>query len=519
MKNIVLYDTTLRDGTQAEGVSLSALEKVRIARQLDQFGIQYIEGGWPGSNPKDMAFFDAIRKEELAHATIAAFGATKRAHIKVQDDGNIQALLKAKVKTTTIFGKSWDLHVTDVFKVSLTENLAMIYESVDYLKSKKMEVFFDAEHFFDGYRANPEYALRAIGEAERGGADVIVLCDTNGGTTPTELVEIIRTVQEEIKTPLGIHCHNDMGLAAANSVVAVAEGCVQVQGTVNGFGERCGNADLVTIMPILEFKYGVKTVGKAKMKKLQQLSRFVSEVCNMPLDATQPFVGSSAFAHKGGVHVDAMAKNEKTYEIIDPAAVGNHRRFLNSELSGTANVVIKAKTLNVDLDKKAPETKLILNAVQDLEHKGYQFEAAEASFELLMNRVMGKHKKYFDLCGFRVIDEKREDNKMVSEATIKLTVDGVEEHTAADGDGPVNALDGALRKALTKFYPVLQKIHLTDFSVRVIDGKEGTAAKVRVFVRFQDEKLSWTTVGVSENIIEASWQAIVDAIEYRLMKG
>ncbi|MBN1492695.1 MAG: citramalate synthase [Candidatus Omnitrophica bacterium] len=519
MKKVILYDTTLRDGTQAEGVSLSAHEKVRIAKQLDAFGIHYIEGGWPGSNPKDMAFFEAIRKEELNHATVAAFGSTKRANIKVEDDANIKAIVDAKVKTATIFGKSWDLHVTEVFKVSLKENLTMIYESVDYLKSKKMEVFFDAEHFFDGYKANPEYALKALSEAVRGGADAVVLCDTNGGSTPNDIWTIMETVKKEVPVQLGIHCHNDMGMAVANSVIAVDQGCTQVQGTINGFGERCGNANLVSIIPILTFKYKKQTVPKSKLKNLQKLSRFVAEVCNLPLQNSQPFVGVSAFAHKGGVHVNAMLKNKTTYEILDPALVGNHRRFLVSELSGATNILIKAKELEFDLDKNTPETRQILMKIQDLENEGYQFEAAEASLELLMKKVMGKHKSFFDLVSFRVIDEKREDNKMVSEATITLKVNGVEEHTAADGDGPVNALDGALRKALTKFYPILEQIHLIDYSVRVINGKEGTAAKVRVFVQFQDEKYAWTTVGVSENIIEASWQAIVDAIEYRLMKG
>lgn len=519
MKKIITYDTTLRDGTQGEGISLSALEKIRIAKCLDAFGIDYIEGGWPGSNPKDMAFFQDIRKEELKHATIAAFGSTRRANTKAKDDANLKALVQAKVKTSTIFGKSWDLHVTDVFKVSLQENLDMIYDSVHYLKSKKMEVFFDAEHFFDGFRANPDYALDALQEAVRAGADAVVLCDTNGGTTPEEMRAIVRTVNNEITGSVGIHCHNDMGLAVANSVIAVEQGCDQVQGTINGYGERCGNANLVTIMPILTFKHDLQTVGKAKLKQLQKMSRFVAEVCNMPLNSSKPFVGASAFAHKAGVHVNAVLKNAKTYEIMDPALVGNHRRFLVSELSGATNILIKAKELDMDLDKNTPETRKILNTIQDMENQGYQFEAAEASFELLMKRMTGRAKSFFELCGFRVTDEKREDNKMVSEATIKVKVGDIEEHTAADGDGPVNALDGALRKALTKFYPVLKKIHLTDFSVRVINGKEGTAAKVRVFVTFQDEKYTWTTVGVSENIIEASWEAIVDAIEYRLMKS
>jgi 2-isopropylmalate synthase len=519
MKNVILYDTTLRDGTQGEGISLSAMEKVRIAKYLDTFGIHYIEGGWPGSNPKDMAFFEAIRKEELTQATIAAFGATKRAQIKVAEDANIQAIVKAKTKTTTIFGKSWDMHVTDVFKVSLKENLAMIYESVDYLKSKKLEVFFDAEHFFDGFKANSEYAINALKEAVRAGADAVVLCDTNGGSTPNDIWSIIEKVKSEIKAELGIHCHNDTGCAVANSVIAVAQGCRQVQGTINGYGERCGNANLTTIIPLLSFKYGMKTVPKSKLKHLQQMSRFVAEVCNMPLEGARPFVGVSAFAHKAGVHVNAVLKNQKTYEIIDPAEVGNHRRFLVSELSGATNIMIKAKELELDLDKNMPETRTILNKIQDLENEGYQFEAAEASLELLMKKIMGKHRAFFELVNFRVIDEKREDNKMISEATITLKVDGIEEHMAADGDGPVNALDSALRKALRKFYPVVEQVHLIDYSVRVINGKEGTAAKVRVFVQFQDEKFTWTTVGVSENIIEASWQAIVDAIEYRLMKG
>lgn len=518
MRSVTLYDTTLRDGTQGEGISLSLDDKLKIAERLDHFGVHYIEGGWPGSNPKDLGFFKEVKKLKLKNAKVAAFGSTRRADTKVEDDANVKALLEAETKVVTVFGKSWDLHVTEVFKTTLEENLNMIYDTVAFFKKKKLEVVYDAEHFFDGYFANPEYAMKTIKKASEAGCDLISLCDTNGGTLPSQIKDIMEKLKKEVKTPLGIHCHNDSGLAVANSVAAVEAGAVQVQGTTNGYGERCGNANLTTITAILKLKMDVNCVSDEKLKGLTDMSRFVSEIANQPVEGGQPFVGTSAFAHKGGVHVNAMVKNVKTYEHISPELVGNKTRFLISELSGKTNVLIKAKELGLDLKKDTPETKKILEKVQKLENEGYHFEAAEASLELLMKKMTGRHKKFFELTGFRVLDEKTEDDRLVSEATIKVKVDGVEEHTAATGDGPVNALDNALRKALVKFYPVIKKVHLTDFKVRVINSEAGTAAKVRVFVQYRDEKESWSTIGVSENIIEASWHALVEAIEYKLLK-
>ena len=518
MNTVKIYDTTLRDGTQAEGVSLSLQDKLKIAKKLDQFGVHYIEGGWPGSNPKDMAFFKEAKKMSWKKAKIAAFGSTRRANIKVADDANVKSLIAARTPVVTVFGKSWDLHVTDVFKTSLKENLAMIFDTVQYLKKKNKEVIFDAEHFFDGYLANPEYAIKALKAADEAGADLLCLCDTNGGMIPAKIAEIIEVLKKETKTPLGIHCHNDSDTAVANSVSAVETGAVHVQGTINGIGERCGNANIVSIVPILQLKLGIKVFPESKLKELTELSRYVSEVCNMAIDDSAPFVGKSAFAHKGGVHVNAMMKNPKTYEHISPGLVGNKTRFLVSELSGATNILIKAKELDLELDKQTPETRKILNTIQDLENEGYQFEAADASLELVMKKAMGKYKPFFELCGFRTSVEKR-DGELISEATVKVKVNGQEELTAGEGDGPVNALDNALRKALSKFFPVINKIHLTDYKVRVINSGGGTGAKVRVFVQFRDEKTDWTTVGVSENIIDASWHALVEAIEYKLLKG
>jgi 2-isopropylmalate synthase len=515
-KKIAIYDTTLRDGAQTEGISLSLEDKLRIAAELDKVGIDYIEGGWPGSNPKDLAFFREARKLALKHSRIAAFGATRRAHSKARSDANLAALLESKAKTATIFGKSWDLHVTDVFHTSLKENIAMIHDSVSFLKAKKLEVIYDAEHFFDGFASHPEYALSTVEEAARAGADMIVLCDTNGGSLPDPVGRAVDAVRERVRVPLGIHCHNDMNLAVANSVVAVQRGCSQVQGTINGYGERCGNVDLISMIAILEVKKGMRCLPPGKLASLTELARYVAEICNMPLRPNQPFVGSSAFAHKGGVHIDAMMKNVKTYESFDPALVGNARKFLVSELSGKTNILAKAKEFDLDLSKESPETRGILEKIRELEHQGYQFEAAEASFELLMKKMTGKYRKYFDLLGFKVVDAKIEGDGVVSEATVKLRVGHDVEHTAAEGDGPVNALDNALRKALKRFYPVIEKTHLTDYKVRVVNSEAGTAAKVRVFIEFQDGKDTWQTVGVSENIIEASWQALVDAIEYKL---
>ncbi|HNX69474.1 MAG TPA: citramalate synthase [Candidatus Omnitrophota bacterium] len=519
MKKILFYDTTLRDGSQAEGISLSSHDKLLIARRLDQFGIHYIEGGWPGSNPKDMEFFLAVKKAGLRRSKVAAFGSTRRAHMKVKDDAQVKALLDAGTKVVTIFGKSWDLHVTDVFKATLKENLLMIYETIAYLKDRKLEVIYDAEHFFDGFKANPDYALKTLQQAAKAGADNLSLCDTNGGTLPHEVRHAILRVKRAIKAPLGIHCHNDAELAVANSIQAIGEGCVLVQGTVNGFGERCGNANLVSIIPDLQFKMGFPCFSAKKLKELTPLSHYVAEVCNMPLVSNQPFTGRSAFAHKGGVHINAMVKNAKTYEHVEPKAIGNYRRYLVSELGGKTNIMIKAQELEMKFQKDSPEAKKILSEIQRLEYEGYQFEAAEASFELLVQRLLGKFKPFFAAGAVSVRTEDIGAGAPRSIADVQVTAKGIEHCESADGDGPVNALDSALRKALAKTYPVIEEIRLTDYKVRVVNSEAGTAAKVRVFIEFQDAKKTWTTVGVHENIIEASWKALVEAIEYKLHKG
>ncbi|MFH1776346.1 MAG: citramalate synthase [Candidatus Omnitrophota bacterium] len=517
MAQVKLYDTTLRDGSQTEGISFTVGDKLRIAEKLDVLGVHYIEGGWPGSNPKDMEFFKQIQHLRIKKAKLTAFGSTRRCDTKTSTDPNIAALLKAGTKTVTIFGKSWDLHVHEVLKTSLDENCRMIYESIKYLKAKGKEVFFDAEHFFDGYKNNPQYALKTIIAACDAGADTLIFCDTNGGTITSEITKITRIVKGQISTPLGIHTHNDSGMAVANTIAAVEEGCTHVQGTINGYGERCGNADLCAIIATLFFKLNIRCVSNKQIKELTEISRYVSEVSNMKQLDNQPYVGNSAFAHKGGVHINAVVKNPKSYEHISPEEVGNHRRLLVSELSGKTSILVKAKGIDLDLGKADLRTKKIHKLLQNLEHQGYQFEAAEGSFELLLNKALKQYRKFFELKGFRVIIEKR-DNKVVSEATIKIKVGNIEEHTAAEGEGPVNALDNALRKALVDFYPTLSAMHLSDFKVRVLDSKDGTAAKVRVLIESQDEKGSWWTVGVSENIIEASYQALVDSIEYKLLK-
>ncbi len=513
---VELYDTTLRDGAQTEGISYSVQDKLRITEKLDALGVHAIEGGWPGSNPKDAEFFRRAKRLRLNTAELAAFGSTRRA-ARAARDPNLNALLKAETRTVTIFGKSWDLHVRDVLKISLEENLKVVEDSVAFLKRHGRRVIYDAEHFFDGYQDNPAYALKTVQAALDGGADTVVLCDTNGGSLPTEITDIIRASQDGMRVPLGIHAHNDSDLAVANSIAAVNAGCRQVQGTINGYGERCGNANLVSIIAILKLKMGIDCLPDAKLKELTETSRFVAEVSNMMQRANWPFVGESAFAHKGGVHVNAVMKNPRTYEHIEPSLVGNHRKVLVSELSGRSSLVLKAEDLHLHLVKDTPQAKKLLKRLQQLEHQGYHFEAADGSLELLLQRELKHLKPFFSLEGFRVIIEKR-GNQLFSEATVKLRVNGKPEHAAAEGDGPVNALDNAIRKALKQFYPTLAEMHLTDFKVRVLDEKVGTAAKVRVGIFSQDAHDSWGTVGVSENIIEASWQALADSIEYKLLK-
>lgn len=518
-KKIQIYDTTLRDGSQSEGISFSAEDKLMIAKKIDELGFPFIEGGWPGANPKDIAFFDLAKKEKFKNSQIVAFGSTRRAHIKAGEDENLKGLLAAETKAITIFGKSWDLHVREVFRIELEENLRMIHDSVKFLKSKNREVIYDAEHFFDGYKSNPEYAVKAIRAAMEAGASVLVLCDTNGGSMPSEVYRIVNEIREELDFPLGIHTHNDGAMAAANAIAAVEAGAVHVQGTINGIGERCGNADLIPIVANLQLKLGFSCIPSSRLKDLTEVSRYISEISNMMVQKNQPYVGQSAFAHKGGVHINAVMKNPETYEHIDPSLVGNRRRFLVSELGGKTNITLKAKELDIDLAKESPETRKILQVVQERENQGYQYEAAEASFELLVREITGKRKKFFEFKNVEVSAENIGDKDAISKATVALTVGKKEGVALATGDGPVNALDNALRKALEPFYPEIKDIHLADYKVRVVDSEAGTAAKVRVFIEFRDEKNIWTTVGVSGNVIEASWQALVDAIEYRLLRS
>ncbi len=515
MKNIVIYDTTLRDGSQAEGVSFSLQDKLSIATKLDELGIDYIEGGYPAANPKDRSFFKEILSHPLRHAILVAFGSTRRADKKVQDDPGLQALLRAGTQTVTIVAKAWDLHVKEVLKVSFDENLKMLAESVQFFKDHGRAVFVDLEHFFQGYKNNAQYALKVLKVAEENGADTLVLCDTNGGSLPDEIEEAVKKARSHVKTPLGIHTHNDGDLAVANTLVAVRAGVRHVQGTVNGFGERCGNANLCSIIPNLVLKYGYHCLEPERLKKLTELSRYVSEVANLIPQSNQPFVGSSAFAHKAGLHVDAMRKHAATYEHITPEAVGNERRILLSELSGSSTILAKVDRYNISHDKEL--MRKIVDEVQERENHGYHYESAEASFEIMVKKFLGKHKDFFHLEGYRTIVERRKGN-LVTEATVKIKVNGVEELTVAEGDGPVNALDAALRKALEKHYPSIKETHLVDYKVRVINSKQGTAAKVRVIIQTRDHEDLWGTVGVSENIIEASWQALVDSIEYKLFK-
>lgn len=517
MRKIFLYDTTLRDGAQTEGISYSLEDKLAITQKLDELGIDYVEGGWPGSNPKDILYFQKAKKLKLKHAKVAAFGSTRHAKNKAGKDPNLQALIAAGTPVVTIFGKSWDLHVKYALRVSMEDNLAMIYDSVKYLKSKGKEVIYDAEHFFDGFKDNPEYAVRTLQMAEEAGADCLVLCDTNGGSLPFEVEEIVANVVRIVKSPIGIHAHNDADTAVANSVSAVKAGAIHVQGTINGLGERCGNGNLCSIIPALNLKMGLDALNQKHLVKLTAVSRYISEVANMVPNDHQPYVGLSAFTHKAGIHVSAVERKSETYEHIAPEVVGNHRRVLVSELSGKSNILFLAQKLGLEMDPNKPETKEILQTVKELEHEGYQFEAAEASLEILIKKATGHHKKFFELKGFKVIVERRNE-ELVSEATIKLFVGGELVHVAAEGDGPVNALDSALRKGLGKFYPQLAEMHLVDYKVRVLNTGAATAAKVRVLIESQDQDKIWATVGVSENIIEASWKALVDSIEYKLLK-
>jgi 2-isopropylmalate synthase len=516
---VKLYDTTLRDGTQSEDISFQVEDKVRIALELDQIGVHYIEGGWPGSNPKDIAFFKEIKKETLSQAKIAAFGSTRRAKTTPDKDNNIRTLIQSEPDVVTIFGKTWDFHVREALRISLDENMELIYDSLAFLKQNVAEVVYDAEHFFDGYKANPDYAIKTLLAAQDAKADCIVLCDTNGGTLPFEVGRIIEAVKKQITIPLGIHAHNDSECAVANSLVAVEHGAIHVQGTLNGFGERCGNANLCSIIPALKMKMGRECITDAQMKRLRTISRYVYELANLVPNKHQPYVGNSAFAHKGGVHVSAIQRHPETYEHMRPEVVGNITRVLISDLSGRSNILAKAEEFNLDIDSKDPLTLEILEEIKELENKGYQFEGAEASFELLMRRALGNMRHFFTVTGFRVIDARNgEDKKPLSEATVKVKVGGRIEHTAAEGSGPVNALDNALRKALESFYPKLREMKLLDYKVRVLPAGQGTASVTRVLIESGDKAGRWGTVGVSDNIIDASYHALVDALQYKLLR-
>jgi 2-isopropylmalate synthase len=516
MTAIKIYDTTLRDGTQREGISLSLDDKVKIARRLDKAGFHYIEGGWPGSNPKDAAFFERARKIRWQQARIAAFGFTLKKGARPEDDSNFNLLLSAEAPVVTLVGKSWDLHVTDVLQVTLPENLAMIEASTAYFKGLGKEVIYDAEHFFDGFKANPDYTLATILHAARG-ADTLVLCDTNGGTLPWEIEDIIRRVQAVIDTPLGIHSHDDGGCGVANTLAGVRAGAIQVQGTINGYGERVGNANLCSIIPDLQLKMGFECVGAENLTHLTELSAYVAEVANLPHDRHYPYVGASAFAHKGGIHVDAMLKNERSYQHIAPELVGNSSRTLVSELSGRGNVLDKAREFGVEVDTR--QAKEALKEIKTLESQGFSFESAEASVSVMLQQMQPGYHPPFELIDFLVLVEHRQGRGILAEASVKVRVGGQVMHTAAEGNGPVNALDGALRKALEGVYPALGDVHLSDYKVRILDSEKGTQAIVRVLIDTENGKRRWSTVGASTNIIEASWRALADSMEYAILNS
>jgi 2-isopropylmalate synthase len=517
MTRISLYDTTLRDGMQAEGVSFSLEDKRAIARCLDGLGIDYIEGGYAASNPKERQFFREAADLDLKRAKIAAFGSTRRADCTAADDVSLNAIVACNAPVATIVGKTWDLHVTTVLGCTLDENLALCSDSVAYLKHKGMEIIFDAEHFFDAYKENPEYAMKVLAAAAEGGADVLALCDTNGGSLPDQVHEITGQVCETFGTiAVGIHTHNDTDCATANTLAAVRAGATHVQGTINGLGERCGNADLCAVIPGLALKMGMDVLPHERIRTLTETSRFVFEIANLAPVMNRPYVGESAFAHKAGLHVDALRKSKRTYEHIDPALVGNERRIHISELSGKSNILAELEKAQITQDKAL--ARKILARVQDLENEGYQFEAANASFDLLVKKVMGTFEPSFELIKYHVDVEKRRNGEMVTEATVKLKVGDEVEHVVGEGDGPVNALDAALRKSLEGFYPDLREVRLIDYKVRVVNGREGTAARVRVVIESRDKGGVWGTVGVSENVIEASWLALVDSVEFKLQQ-
>ena len=515
---VLIYDTTLRDGTQAEGVSFPVAAKLRVAEKLAQFGVDYIEGGWPGSNPRDVAFFEAARKLDLRCARLAAFGSTRRANVNVAEDAQLQLLLDAHTPTVTIFGKSWLLHVTEVLHTTEAENLAMIEDSVRHLSTHGREVIYDAEHFYDGYKDNSEYALRSLEAALKGGAVNLTLCDTNGGTLVEELKEITKAVVAKFPdVPVGVHCHNDAGLGVAVSLAGIEAGAVLIQGTINGYGERNGNANLTTIIPTLALKMGCSLSCGEHLDKLRDLSLFIDDMANLRPDIRAPYVGATAFTHKGGVHADASHKVARAYEHIDPSRVGNRKRVLVSDMSGRSSLMMKAKELGFEVDARSPELKRFLEELKKLEFRGYEYEAADASFSLLIKKFLEGKSDDFELLSYWVII-KNEGDSLTSEAVVKLRMNGKVQHTAAEGKGPVDALDHALRKALSNVYPVINDVRLTDFKVRILDSAQGSDAVIRVQVESTDGKESWGTVGVSDNIIEACWEALKDSVEYKLLR-
>ena len=525
MTMVQLYDTTLRDGAQSEGISFSVVDKLHIARKLDELGIHYIEGGWPGSNPKDAEFFQRLQELKLKHARVAVFGSTRRRGIRAEDDNNLTMLVKAGVRVATIVGKSSDLQVTHVIKATLDENLEMIADSVRYLKTNGLTVFLDAEHFFDGFKHNPEYSLKTLEVAARAGAKCLVLCDTNGGALPEEIAKAVKAAAKATTVPLGIHCHNDGGLAVANTLAAVRAGAAQVQGTINGLGERCGNTDLCTIIAALKIKMEVDCVSDKQLSTLTEVSRYVSELANQLPDPFAPYVGASAFSHKAGYHMDGVNKWPDAYQHIDPARVGNRQRTVVSDQSGKRNIIAKASELGIDLPVEAKETQALLQHVKELESRGFQYDNAEASFELLLHRARPGYRPPFELVDFMVVVESRRrpstrkaQDEMLSEAVVKVKVSGEMIHTAAEGDGPVNALDMALRKALLQFYPSLKQVKLVDYKVRILEESTGTESQVRVLIESSDGTDEWHTVGGSTNIIEASWLALADSLEWWLLK-
>jgi 2-isopropylmalate synthase len=523
---VELYDTTLRDGAQSEGISFSVVDKLHIARKLDDLGIHYIEAGWPGSNPKDAQFYQRVKELKLKKAKIAVFGSTRRAGRKVEEDDFLTLLVKTGARVATIVGKGSDLHVVKVLQTTLDENLRMLEDSIRYLKAHNMLVFWDVEHYFDGYMHNPEYSLKTLEVASAAGADCLVLCDTNGGTLPNEVVAAVKAASKVTDVPLGIHCHNDSGLAVANTLAAVTTGVTHVQGTINGLGERCGNADLCTIIPSLKLKMGINCISDRQLALLTEVSHYISEVANITPDPFAPYVGASAFSHKAGYHMDGVTKWPNAYQHIDPVRVGNKLRTVVSDQSGKDNLITKAKELGIDLSTADKEVKELLTRVKQLESRGFQYDNAEASFELLLHRAKSDYKPPFELVDFMVVVEskrrastKKETEQMLSEAMVKVKVSGEIIHTAAEGDGPVNAIDLALRKALLEFYPSLEKVKLVDYKVRILEESTGTESQVRVLIESSDGEKDWRTVGGSTNIIEASWLALADGLEWWLMKN